>query len=108
MLPCARALVTGASRGIGEALARSLAAGGAEVTLVGREAKTLAPVAEAIRQRGGRARPLPLDVREGAHTVAALRSTPRYAGQQLGAGAAPNIPHPEACSGPGLGVERPS
>lgn len=74
MPPYARALVTGASRGIGEALARRLAAGGAEVILVGRDAATLAPVVEAIAQRGGRARALPLDVREGARTVAALRA----------------------------------
>jgi short-subunit dehydrogenase len=70
----ARALVTGASRGIGEALARGLAASGAEVVLVGRDAATLGRVADAIGARGGRARALPLDVADGARAVAALRA----------------------------------
>jgi NAD(P)-dependent dehydrogenase (short-subunit alcohol dehydrogenase family) len=49
------ALVTGASRGIGEAIARGLAAFGAAVVLSSRRAEHLEPVAAAIRQAGGRA-----------------------------------------------------
>jgi NAD(P)-dependent dehydrogenase (short-subunit alcohol dehydrogenase family) len=49
------ALVTGASRGIGEAIARALADFGAAVVLSSRRPDNLAPVAEAIRQAGGRA-----------------------------------------------------
>jgi NAD(P)-dependent dehydrogenase (short-subunit alcohol dehydrogenase family) len=49
------ALVTGASRGIGEAIARGLAAFGAAVVLSSRRPEHLEPVAESIRQSGGRA-----------------------------------------------------
>ncbi|MFN8423627.1 MAG: SDR family oxidoreductase [Anaerolineae bacterium] len=49
------AIVTGASRGIGRAIADALADAGAAVALVGRRAETLEPVAAAIGARGGRA-----------------------------------------------------
>jgi NAD(P)-dependent dehydrogenase (short-subunit alcohol dehydrogenase family) len=49
------ALVTGASRGIGEAIARGLAAFGGAVVLSSRRPEHLEPVAESIRQAGGRA-----------------------------------------------------
>ena len=49
------ALVTGASRGIGEAIARGLAAFGAAVVLCSRRPENLQHVAESIRQTGGRA-----------------------------------------------------
>src|SRR5438874_91318 len=49
------ALVTGASRGIGEAVARGLAAFGAAVVLNSRRPENLEPVADSIRQAGGRA-----------------------------------------------------
>lgn len=57
-----RVLVTGASRGIGRALAETFADAGAFVALGGRDASTLAPVAEAIRAAGGRAAPIVMDV----------------------------------------------
>lgn len=56
------ALVTGASRGIGEAIARALAARGAKVVLTARSADKLARVAEEIEQAGGEALPFELDV----------------------------------------------
>jgi len=56
------ALVTGASRGLGEALARALAAGGAKVVLVAREAAALEQVAREIREAGGVAHALAADV----------------------------------------------
>lgn len=56
------ALITGASRGLGAALARELAAQGARVVLVARGADELARVAEDIRRRGGEAHALPADV----------------------------------------------
>ena len=49
------ALVTGASRGIGAATAKALAAAGAHVILTARDAKALEAVEEAIHQAGGNA-----------------------------------------------------
>jgi decaprenylphospho-beta-D-erythro-pentofuranosid-2-ulose 2-reductase len=51
----ARAIVVGASSGIGAAIARKLAAGGTAVALVARREPELESVAAAIRAAGGRA-----------------------------------------------------
>jgi short-subunit dehydrogenase len=92
-----RALVTGASRGIGEALARALAASGVEIVLVGRHEATLAPVARAIEARGGRARALPLDLSDTARAVAALRALDAEAPVDLVvANAGEGAPSPDA------------
>jgi len=65
------ALVTGASRGLGRAIAEALSAAGASVGLVGRDRPRLELVAAGIRERGGRAEAMVADVSdEGA--VAAL------------------------------------
>jgi len=56
------AIVTGASQGIGRAIAETLAANGATVALVARSAAKLAEVAAAIRAAGGRAEEFPADV----------------------------------------------
>ncbi len=56
------ALVTGASRGIGAATARALAAEGAHVVLVARDAAKLEAVEEAIHEAGGSATIAPLDL----------------------------------------------
>jgi NAD(P)-dependent dehydrogenase (short-subunit alcohol dehydrogenase family) len=48
------ALVTGASRGIGRAIAEALAGAGADLALAGRDEGTLKPVAEAISAATGR------------------------------------------------------
>jgi NAD(P)-dependent dehydrogenase (short-subunit alcohol dehydrogenase family) len=55
-------LITGGSRGLGAALARALAARGARVALVAREAEPLIEVARRIRADGGEAHALPGDV----------------------------------------------
>ena len=49
------ALVTGASRGLGKALAQALARAGATVVLAARDEERLAAVAEEIRDSGGEA-----------------------------------------------------
>ena len=56
------AVVTGASRGIGAAAARTLAARGAAVALVGRSANALDEVAGQVRADGGTAVPLVADL----------------------------------------------
>lgn len=58
------ALVTGASRGIGAATAKALAAGGAHVVLTGRDGRALEEVEDGIFQAGGSATIAPVDLVE--------------------------------------------
>ena len=58
------ALVTGASRGIGAATARALAAAGAHVVLTARTARDLETVEEEIHESGGSATIAPMDLVE--------------------------------------------
>lgn len=67
-----RALVTGASSGIGLGAAAALAEAGAEVTLVARRAGELEAVRDAIRAEGGEAEALPLDITDTVATEAAV------------------------------------
>ena len=62
LLESRTAIVTGAGQGVGEGIARALAAAGANVVVAARRAETGEPVAEAIRQLGGTAVCLPCDV----------------------------------------------
>jgi len=67
------AVVTGASSGIGWALARELSRQGCKVGLVARRADKLAELAGEIRAAGGTAAFAPADVGDRAATVAAIR-----------------------------------
>src|ERR1700748_913002 len=57
-------LVTGASRGIGRAAAKALAASGAHVILVARTVGALEEVDEEIAKAGGSATLVPLNIRD--------------------------------------------
>jgi NAD(P)-dependent dehydrogenase (short-subunit alcohol dehydrogenase family) len=59
------ALITGASRGIGAAVARRFAAEGAQVILLARTPGALEEVDDQIRRDGGHATLVPLDLRDG-------------------------------------------
>jgi 3-oxoacyl-[acyl-carrier protein] reductase len=59
-------VVTGASRGIGAATARALAAAGAHVVLAARDGQALDDVAGRIKDAGGQATPMPTDVSDEA------------------------------------------
>ena len=58
------ALVTGASKGIGAATAKALAAAGAHVVLTARNVKALEAVEDAIHEAGGSSTIAPLDLNE--------------------------------------------
>jgi len=65
-------LVTGASRGIGEGIARAVAAEGATVVCGARDEGKLAAVVSAIAAAGGKAEPVCLDVSSRASVDAAF------------------------------------
>lgn len=73
-----RAVVTGAGRGIGMALASALANAGAHVTLVARSGDEIAAVAEAIAKSGGSADARSLDVTDIGAVRAFFLSVPAY------------------------------
>lgn len=66
------ALVLGSTRGLGEAIARTLAAEGATVIVAGRDEARLAAVAGEIRAGGGKAQALRLDLADRDGLAAAL------------------------------------
>lgn len=60
--PRLRAIITGASSGIGKATAFAFAEQGIAVALVSRSTEPLAVITQAIRERGGEAQSYPLDL----------------------------------------------
>lgn len=86
------ALVTGAGRGIGLAVALGLAEAGAEVYLVSRTRDDLERAAAAIRSRGGAGIPVVCDVTDGAQLRNAVARIPQLDILVNNAGA--NIPEP--------------
>jgi NAD(P)-dependent dehydrogenase (short-subunit alcohol dehydrogenase family) len=66
-------LVTGASRGLGRAMALALAEAGADVALIARSADGLSGTAESVQARGRRALALPADVAVEAEVDAAVK-----------------------------------
>jgi 3-oxoacyl-[acyl-carrier protein] reductase len=66
------ALITGASRGLGKAIARALAAQGASVAVVARSEDALKDTLETIRAAGGTAEPFPVDVADSAAVTATI------------------------------------
>ena len=68
------ALVTGASQGIGESIAKALAAAGAHVVVAARREDKASSVAQAIAAAGGSAEALRLDVADPASVSSAFKS----------------------------------
>jgi NAD(P)-dependent dehydrogenase (short-subunit alcohol dehydrogenase family) len=75
------AIVTGAGQGVGEGIARALAAAGANVVIAARRLETGEPAAEAIRARGHDAVCVPCDVAVRADVERAVAgAVERYGG----------------------------
>ncbi len=74
------ALITGASRGIGRAIAEAYAAAGAKVVLASRKQEGLDQVAETIRAKGGEALPIAAHTGDPAAVVALVVQTVRACG----------------------------
>src|SRR5262245_31292699 len=74
------ALVTGGSRGIGEAICRRVAREGASVLVAARSKEQCGAVASSIRAAGGTAWPLVLDVADPAAIAAALEEARKLTG----------------------------
>ncbi len=75
-----RALITGASRGIGAALAMGLARAGANVALAARDLESLRKVEDAIKADHHNALSLAMDVRNAAAAKAAVEAARRQLG----------------------------
>ena len=75
-----RALITGASRGIGQALAAGLARAGADVALAARDLKSVEVAADAIRAERHNATALAIDVRDASAARQAVEQVRRDLG----------------------------
>jgi NAD(P)-dependent dehydrogenase (short-subunit alcohol dehydrogenase family) len=75
------ALVTGGSKGIGKAIALSLAEAGADVVLAARSAEDLERASGEVRALGRRALPVPTDVTDADQVAALVERTVSELGQ---------------------------
>ncbi len=75
------AVVTGASRGLGRAIALALAEAGADVALAARSKKDLEDTAQRVREHGRRALVVPTDVASYAEVEALMQRTVRELGR---------------------------
>lgn len=94
-----RALVAGASSGIGAACAVALAEQGAEVTLCARREPDLQALAAEMRAEGLKADVLPLDITDTAETEAALAARPAFDIMVNSAGLARHAPAIDTTAG---------
>jgi NAD(P)-dependent dehydrogenase (short-subunit alcohol dehydrogenase family) len=74
------ALVTGAGRGIGRAIALTLAAAGAKVALIARTANEIQQVAQDIRHGGGEALAVAMDVTDASAVRSVVEETEKAFG----------------------------
>ena len=69
------AIITGASKGLGKAMALGMAGAGADIVLVSRTLQDLERVAEEIKARGRKAIPAPADVSESSDIEHVVKET---------------------------------
>ena len=69
-----RVIVTGASRGIGAAIAKRFSCPGTQVTLLARSKPDLMETADDVEQRGGTAHPMSVNLRDTMELRTALRT----------------------------------
>lgn len=75
------AVVTGASAGVGRAIARSLASDGWDIAMLARGGTGLAAAAREVRERGARALEIPTDVADDREVRAAAERAERELGE---------------------------
>lgn len=74
-------MVTGGGRGIGRQIALALAAEGADLVVVARTQREIAPVADAITRMGRRASAIPTDVTDAAQVAACIAAAEQTYGR---------------------------